>query len=368
MSASYLEGEVTLHRLESECLNLGPYSLLATFDFSSVRLSPTKPITMSQACYQTPNVPVNATELAPCAGTAGTGTISLCCTPLGICLTNGLCATDDGPTSLFYSGGCTDSTYEADICPRFCTTPGDTYVVECAGPDSPVKDGDFCCSTNGDSDCCQNATNALGLAPSVSWAVAGVSPMSSATSAMSSQTTSASVRTLTLVPAHPATASPTSASNSSSGSTQQDSHRPLILGLGLGVGIPVLMFAIFLLWRRIKHTRNRDRTRQMSESMRGITASEAKPADPSELSEDQVVELASSQPTTVPIPSSTLHIGGRSAAPVELSADTEVPVSRGQGHTATETRIVPDVNPRRPQDGYLGAVTASQATGYLPKH
>lgn len=49
------------------------------------------------------------------------GNVSLCCEIGQTCLTNGLCVSQSG---VYYSGGCTDSTYQAAICPKFCTSGG----------------------------------------------------------------------------------------------------------------------------------------------------------------------------------------------------------------------------------------------------
>ena len=45
-----------------------------------------------------------------------------------------------------------------------------TWVVECHG--AAVKDGDFCCSTNGSTTCCNTASNGLGLVAAISSAQA----------------------------------------------------------------------------------------------------------------------------------------------------------------------------------------------------
>lgn len=79
---------------------------------------------MSQ-CYAPNAVPLP--EYGPCNTLQS---VSLCCTPGQICLTNGLCANGEGE---FYSGGCTDKTYKAAICPSFCTgnsPPGLTVPPE----------------------------------------------------------------------------------------------------------------------------------------------------------------------------------------------------------------------------------------------
>ena len=109
------------------------------------------------------------------------GSISLCCGVGHTCLTNGLCVTRSG---IYYSGGCTDSTYEAAICPQFCTSGGHpaidmatsiltwvigdaNWVVECPSG-TAVEAGDFCCSVNGTAKtCCDTASNGLGLGAAV---------------------------------------------------------------------------------------------------------------------------------------------------------------------------------------------------------
>lgn len=75
-------------------------------------------ITMSETtCYghSSPNA-VILPNYGPCNPQAGS--ISLCCETGQTCLTNGLCVTQSG---VYYSGGCTDNTYEAAVCPTFCT-------------------------------------------------------------------------------------------------------------------------------------------------------------------------------------------------------------------------------------------------------
>ena len=47
-----------------------------------------------------------------------TASVSLCCFPGQICLSNGFCSTQSGQ---IYSGACTDPTYSSSICPEFCT-------------------------------------------------------------------------------------------------------------------------------------------------------------------------------------------------------------------------------------------------------
>jgi len=108
---------------------------------------------------------------------------------------------------------------------------------------------------------------------------------------------------------------------------------------------------------------DQQRTRQMSESMRGAATLGKGPSDSPE---HRIAELANDQSTGVTNPPCTLHSEEQSAQPVEMSTDTEVLASRGEGSLTPGSRIVPDYNPRHPQDGYLGAVTATQSTGYLP--
>ena len=108
--------------------------------------------------------------------------ISLCCGVGDYCLPSGLCVTQSG---IYYSGGCTDSTYENAICPNFCTSGenpamdrafsvltcviGDAnWVVECPFG-TAVNAGDFCCSINQTAkSCCDTASNGLGLGASIS--------------------------------------------------------------------------------------------------------------------------------------------------------------------------------------------------------
>ena len=47
-----------------------------------------------------------------------TASVSLCCFPGHICLSNGYCSTHSGQ---IYSGACTDPTYSSSICPELCT-------------------------------------------------------------------------------------------------------------------------------------------------------------------------------------------------------------------------------------------------------
>ena len=135
---------------------------------------------MSKICYtySSPNtvIPSNFGRCNPRAGS-----ISLCCGVGHTCLTNGLCVTRSG---IYYNGGCTDSTYEAAICPQYCTSGGHpvmdmavsiltwvigdaNWVVQCPSG-AAVKAGDFCCSVNGTArTCCDTASNGLGLGAAV---------------------------------------------------------------------------------------------------------------------------------------------------------------------------------------------------------
>ena len=142
---------------------------------------------MPKICYghSKPNVTV-LPSYGPCNLQADS--ISLCCETGHYCLTNGLCMTQSGK---FYSGGCTDSEYEAAICPTFCTSGkhyavdlspvtltfvigGDNWVIQCFGSASTaVRHGDFCCPVNGTrTTCCNTASNGLGLRPVVPSALA----------------------------------------------------------------------------------------------------------------------------------------------------------------------------------------------------
>ena len=322
---------------------------------------------MSQSCFQTANVAINSTELAPCDSTRDPSTASLCCTPSQICLTNGLCATNEG---FFYSGGCTDETYKAAICPKFCTSPGDSFVVRCTSSSSLVKDGDFCCSPNGLADCCQNSVNALGLEPSKSSAIAGTLTSPGITPVGSQTPPPTSTRTLTLVSVTSAAPNPPSASAWPPEVAKGIPVVPLALGLGLGLGIPLAMFALYMLWRRVKRLQSKDRPRQPSEGMHGIAETEPKVAttDPTRTSSDKISELPTSSPIAISSALKAFRLKDKSDEPVEMSTASEVPSPVGPGTLSPLSRIVPDHNPRRPQDGYLGAVTATQGSGYLSPH
>ena len=140
---------------------------------------------MSKICYihSSPSAFI-LSNYGPCDPRAGS--ISLCCGVGHTCLTNGLCVTRSGR---YYSGGCTDSAYEAAICPQFCTSGGHlamdmailiftwvigdaNWVVECPSG-TAVKAGDFCCSVNRTGKtCCDTASNGLGLGAAVFSALA----------------------------------------------------------------------------------------------------------------------------------------------------------------------------------------------------
>lgn len=121
---------------------------------------------MAETCYgHTGPDAVYLPGYGPCNPQAGS--TSLCCEIGQTCLNNGLCVT---PDSVYYNGGCTDSTYKAAICPTFCTSGDANFVVECHG--AAVEDGDFCCSINGSTTCCNTASNGLGLPAAISSAQA----------------------------------------------------------------------------------------------------------------------------------------------------------------------------------------------------
>ena len=132
---------------------------------------------MSNKCYNSNSV--IRPDLAPC--NPFLDSTVLCCAAYHQCVNNGLCKTPDG---IYYSGGCTDSTYKDANCPEFCTSgeypamymaislltcvTGDANsVVECP-VGAAVKAGDFCCSVNNTTKtCCDTASNGLGLGPAV---------------------------------------------------------------------------------------------------------------------------------------------------------------------------------------------------------
>ena len=150
------------------------------------------------SCYA--NDSIILPDYGPC-NTSGRTTF--CCVQGQICLSNGLCGTELGT---FYNGGCTDESYKAAICPRFCqsgTSPWShrlenaqlmmfvesaQFIVECKG--GAVKDGDFCCSSDGKLDCCNDRKTGLGLAASSSSTTAAAANPSSTTKGLRSQSLS----------------------------------------------------------------------------------------------------------------------------------------------------------------------------------
>ena len=140
---------------------------------------------MSKICYiQSGSNSVIRPDYGPC--NPRVDSVSLCCGVGDTCLTNGLCLTRSG---IYYSGGCTDSTYEAAICPHFCTSGEHlamhmansvlmsaigyaNRMVQCPSG-AAVKAGDLCCSINGTAKtCCDTASNGLGLGAAVFSAMA----------------------------------------------------------------------------------------------------------------------------------------------------------------------------------------------------
>ena len=223
---------------------------------------------MPKICYghSRPNVTV-LPNYGPCNLLADS--ISLCCETGHYCLTNGLCMTHSGE---FYSGGCTDSEYEAAICPTFCTsgkhcavdlslitltfvTGDDHWVNQCLGfAGTAVGDGDFCCSVDGtEVTCCNTASNGLGLKPAVFSALAvsaRVVPADgpSSTSSTSGEdrifliyvrprlTYSRSIGTLT------STSVPTTSSSSSDQASKKEAIDSAIVWLSVVIGIIFIHF------------------------------------------------------------------------------------------------------------------------------
>ena len=74
------------------------------------------------------------------------------------------------------------------------TTAGSNFIVQCPGPG--VKRGDFCCSSNGNQECCSNISNGLGLQTSSSSTRAtAANPSGTSTNSQSSATSTVSSST-----------------------------------------------------------------------------------------------------------------------------------------------------------------------------
>ena len=82
--------------------------------FSAIGIIPLLSNIIMATCYIAEGA--DMPEFGPCNTTAS---VSLCCLPGQICLSNGFCSTQYGQ---IYSGACTDPTYSSSICPEFCTT------------------------------------------------------------------------------------------------------------------------------------------------------------------------------------------------------------------------------------------------------
>ena len=81
--------------------------------FSATGIIPLLSYIIMATCYIAEGA--DMPEFVPCNTTAS---VSLCCLPGQICLSNGYCSTQYGQ---IYSGACTDPTYSSSICPELCT-------------------------------------------------------------------------------------------------------------------------------------------------------------------------------------------------------------------------------------------------------
>ncbi|KAK4156103.1 hypothetical protein C8A00DRAFT_12915 [Chaetomidium leptoderma] len=206
---------------------------------------------------------------------------SACCgaPPFGVaCISNGLCKSLDGTLS---RGSCTDPTFMAPECPKFCYAPMDLGV--------PLK---FCSrSTEADTYCCKGAADdccdsnnvarlTLGVSPPFTWAVwvgsssgsytiatplPSTSPSSSSTTSTSqTSTTSAAGNSNSNSNSTPPTetasvktqpSGPNESSNPNESSSSSESSPGLSTGAQAGIGVgaavgAVLMCAIaFIFWR-----------------------------------------------------------------------------------------------------------------------
>jgi len=383
------------------------------------------------SCYA--NDSIILPDYGPC-NTSGSNTF--CCVQRQICLSNGLCGTELGT---FYNGGCTDESYKAAICPRFCqsgTSPwshgrGDTklmksqgsaqFIVECKG--AAVKDGDFCCSSDGKLDCCNDGTNGLGLAASSSSTTAAAANPSGTTKGSSSQslyiissTTSTTTRsssstsaspaptpslfgTMTTVEGSASTITYTVMSLTATGPVEpaytplhssapnQVIERPsqhLQIGLGLGIALTlVITIALGILyWSKHFSTTStpaegaaRIAKKTTFDKFKGVFAKKKMPAH----AQDDEYELKETQATTMPNPPeldseslkeldpqtyhSPLSGSGNPAnmEPAELSTDGEI-------HPSTPPHTRPKYHTWSGFGGYDGAASTQTASTIATTH
>lgn len=342
---------------------------------------------MSQTCYTTHGI------ILPDYGPCDTKTTdTFCCTAGQTCLSNGLCATEIGT---FYSGGCTDKTYKAAICPSFCTTgtplrpyhpplllpltqaPGSSnFLVECTG--AAVKDGDFCCSSDGGNACCSNARNGLGLVAAKSStraaiakasgsATTGSSSLGSSTSSSgaSSQTTTSSLESVSLhstsslssLQSMTTSKSANTPSNTNT-STASDGIQPedrLIIGLTVGLGVPVVLLCLLLGFMAFRHFHKRNGLRPKQTAHTELDADGDKAATSELAVYESPKELASQHAGASEaheIDSLTRsqrkwpERGEAGMVAVEMDTDTEIPASKSDA--TPRTSLVPDENPLHP--------------------
>ncbi|KAL2044752.1 hypothetical protein N7G274_002527 [Stereocaulon virgatum] len=326
-------------------------------------------------CYL--NNGATSAALGPCNVTEG---VSLCCATGDNCLTNGLCATSTG---VIYQGGCTDSTYKATICPKFCVAEA-LYIVTCEG--SAVRNGDYCCNTDYSTTCCNDAAKGLGLAPSASSAKVVIAP-SAPTPNMSTTSSSSPVMSISLAdPSISSTALLATLLTSTTSVTRTQSilaspipaengnwahqHR-VPLGVGFGVGLPMLA-VIFCGWRWVCHQKVRHgsgdrvytvynwlhccnqarrRSQPLQQRSGSSTKSEStlagsKHVDSSELHGDST-ELHEFSPAAP----STLNNGCRrgpsepQTQPLEIGTDADAPIHISEGPPRGQRTLpIPDID------------------------
>ncbi|KAF2738564.1 hypothetical protein EJ04DRAFT_509453 [Polyplosphaeria fusca] len=170
----------------------------------------------------------------PCNSNA---TVSACCGPGFICLSNGLCS--PGPETQrnyrydFYRSGCTDQSWNSTKCPQFCLAPEDS--LDAGEGLSDCGNNEFCCARS--SDCCSERTNIFTLG------------------AFSTATTISYLSTSTQ-PSSASSTSTTASATSAVASNNNDDNKgnKIAIGVGVGVGIGVggglLVFAVLLVLRR----------------------------------------------------------------------------------------------------------------------
>lgn len=357
---------------------------------------------MSQLCYAIDGI------ILPDHGSCNPGAgPRVCCTAGQICLSNGLCAVDIGASSssassygyYYYNGGCTDSTYHSATCPRFCTTGmirdlllppsladrlagwlagpiaevgfratgSNHFIVQCTSGGA-VKHGDFCCSGDGSTDCCGEASNGLGLAagsptaraafaisiptttisspapvtvtvtvsgpaiPSLQTTTISTEQLSDSTHPIPVSTVTQTVYSISYLTSIP---SPSPSPSSSSTYTALPATNPLThthtkhshprlslktriaIGIALGLGTPLFVLLIFLLRKYIHRslkTRHRKRVDRMSTGLAEIDAAYVPPGTQRSVGTTTAAEAEAAEAEAAEVEAEVARVRGRARA------------------------------------------------------